>query len=122
MKAMLIDYMGRGFLDNIIAMFKQDSTVYRFIGDMLGQENLHVRLGTFALVEELSKDHKEHLREAVPGLIGLLKHDNPTIRGDAASLLGTIRDRTARAALESCLQDTHAGVREAAKEALADIG
>lgn len=122
MKAMLIEYMGKGFLDNIIALFKQDAGLYRFIPDMLGQENLHVRLGTVALVEDLSGDHKEQLRDAVPGLISLLKHGNPTIRGDAASVLGTIRDRTAVAALEASLQDSHAGVREAAQEALSDIG
>lgn len=122
MKAMLIEYMGRGFLDNIIAMFRQDSSLSRFAADMLGDENLRVRLGTVALVEELAAEHGTDLRLAVPGLIELLKHDNPTIRGDAASMLGTIKDGSARAALEACLQDSHPGVREAARDALADMG
>lgn len=121
MKAMLIEYMGRGFLDNIIAMFRQDGSLFRFVADMLGDENLRVRLGTVALVEELAAERGTDLRRAVPGLIELLKHDNPTIRGDAASVLGTIKDGSARAALEACLQDSHPGVREAARDALADI-
>jgi HEAT repeat protein len=120
-KAMLIEYMGKGFLDNIIALFKQDRSVYRFIPDMLGDENLRVRLGTVALVEELAAEHEDELRAAIPGLIELLKHGNPTIRGDAASVLGTIKDASARKALEACLHDIHPGVREAARDALADI-
>jgi hypothetical protein len=121
MKAMLIEYMGKGFLDNIVALLKQDSSLFRFVADMLGDENLRVRLGTVALVEELAVEHGTYLRRAVPGLIELLKHVNPTIRGDAASVLGTIKDGSARAALEACLQDSHPGVRDAARDALADM-
>ena len=89
---------------------------------MLGDGNLRVRLGTVALVEELVAERGNELRAAVPGLIELLRHENPTVRGDAASVLGTIRDWSAHAALEACLRDTHPGVREAARDALADIG
>jgi HEAT repeat protein len=122
MKDMLITYMGKGFLDNIIAMFRQDATLYPFVADMLGDDNIRVRLGATALVEELAVDHRTELRAAVPGIISLLKHENPTIRGDAASALGIIREKSATAALEACLQDSHAGVREAAGEALEEIG
>jgi len=122
MRDMLIDYMGRGFLDNIIALCKQDSTVFRFIPDMVGAENIRVRLGAAALVEDLAPHYRNELRAAVPGLIELLKHENPTIRGDAASALGMIKDETAVSALESCLKDGHPGVREAAHDALADMG
>lgn len=121
MKAMLIEYMGKGFLDNIIALFKQDRSLYRFTADLLGDENLMVRLGATALVEELVKEHREELRAAVPGIIELLKHGNPTIRGDAASVLGIIRDRSSRQALEACMLDSHQGVREAAVDALKEM-
>ena len=121
MRDMLIDYMGRGFLDNIIALFKQDSTVYRFIPEMLGDENMRVRLGATALIEELAAVHHVELMAAVPGLIELLKHENPTIRGDAASALGIIKDSSAVDALQACLRDTHAGVREAARDALLEM-
>lgn len=122
MKAMLIEYMGKGFLENIIAMFKQDGSLYRFIADMLGDENLRVRLGATALVEELAGDHGEELKAAVPGIIELLKHENPTIRGDAASVLGTIKDPSSAEALRACLHDSHPGVREVAHDALIAIG
>ncbi len=122
MRDMLIDYMGRGFLDNIIALFRQDATVYRFIADMLGDDNIRVRLGATALVEELAREHRNELKTAVPGLIALLGHENPTIRGDAASVLGMIRDETSVAALQACLKDDHPGVREAARDALVDMG
>jgi HEAT repeat protein len=57
----------------------------------------------------------------VPGLIDLLKHGNPTIRGDAASVLAIIKDRSAKPALSGSLEDEHQGVREAAREALDEI-
>jgi len=122
MKSMLVEYMDKGFLENIMAMFKQDSSLYRFIADMLGDDNLRVRLGATALVEELAGDHLQELRAAVPGIIGLLTHENPTIRGDAASVLGIIKDPSAISALQACLQDVHPGVREVARDALSEMG
>jgi HEAT repeat protein len=121
MRFMLIEYMGNGFLDNIIAMFRQDSSLYRFIPDLLGDDNLRVRLGATALVEELVGEHREELTAAVPGTIGLLKHENPTIRGDAASALGIIGDASAADALRICLNDEHPGVREVARDSLAGM-
>ena len=122
MKDMLIDYMGKGFLDNIIALFRQDPSVYRFLADMLGNDNIRVRLGATALVEELAREHRIELKSAVPGVVALLRHENPTIRGDAASVLGMIRDDASAGALQECLQDSHPGVQEAARDALAEIG
>lgn len=121
MKAMLIEYMGNGFLENIIALFKQDRSLYRFVADMLGDDNLRVRLGATALVEELVAEHREELKEAVPGIIELLRHENPTMRGDAASVLGIIKDPAAINALRVCLHDDHPGVREVARDSLSEI-
>ncbi len=122
MKTMLIDYMGKGFLDNIIALFRQDPEVYRHIADMLGDDNIRVRLGVTALVEELAREQRRELQSAVPGVVALLKHENPTIRGDAASVLGIIKDKGSAGALRECLEDSHPGVREAARDALEEIG
>ena len=121
MRDMLIEYMGKGFLDNIIAMFKQDRSLYPFVADMLGSESIHVRLGATALVEELSQDHREEMKASVPGIIKLLTHELSTIRGDAANVLGIIGDRSAIEALKDCLADSHPDVREAAQEALKEI-
>jgi HEAT repeat protein len=89
---------------------------------MLGDENMRVRLGATALVEELSNEHKTELRSAVPGIIELLKHENPTIRGDAVYVLGMIKDPSAREPLNHALHDENASVRDAAHDALAEIG
>jgi HEAT repeat protein len=122
LREMLIQYMGRGFLENIIALMKQDPLTVRFIPDLLGDEALVVRLGATALVEELAREHRQVLSGAVPGIVKLLAHENPTVRGDAANVLGIIGDRSAREALEKLRDDANPAVREAALEALAEIG
>lgn len=122
MKQMLIEYMEKGFLENIIALFKTDPSLYGFIPDMLGQDNLRVRLGTAALVEELIKGHGPELRAIVPLLTRLLKHENPTVKGDAAYVLGIIKDPATEGALTEMLNDENAAVRESAREALQELG
>jgi HEAT repeat protein len=121
LRAMLIDHMGRGFLDNIAALMKQDPSMVRFLPDLVGDDALVVRLGATALVEELAKDHRQVLGGAVAGLVTLLDHENPTIRGDAANVLGIIRDRSAAGALMKLRNDGHASVREIAREAQREI-
>jgi len=121
MRAMLIEYMGGGFLENIIAMMKQDPPAIRFIPDLLGDDSIMVRLGATALVEELVKDHRQALSGAVPGLVALLRHESPTIRGDAANVLGIIGDRSALPALKDLLDDGNASVREIAHDSMKDI-
>lgn len=121
MRTMLIEYMGRGFLENIIAMMKQDPPSVRFIPDLLADDAIMVRLGATALVEELVKHHRQALSGAVPGLLALLKHENPTIRGDAANVLGIIGDRSVLPALAPLLEDGNDSVRQIAREAIGDV-
>jgi hypothetical protein len=121
MQAMLIEYMGRGFLENIIAMMKQDPSAARFIPALLADDAIVVRLGATALVEDLAKEYRQVLGTAVPGLLALLGHENPTIRGDAANVLGIIRDRSARDALAMLRDDSNPSVREIARDALAEL-
>ncbi len=118
MRAMLIGYMGKGFLENIIAMMKQDPSAARFIPDLLGDDALVVRLGATALVEDLAKEHRKVLAGAVPGLVRLLAHENPTIRGDAANALGIIGDPSAHEELSKLLNDENPSVREIVQDAL----
>lgn len=122
MQAMLIEHMGKGFLENIIALFRQEPELMRFIPAMAADEAMSVRLGTTALVEEMAGEHREHLRAAVPGLLGLLEHDNPTVRGDAANLLGVIGDRSAEDGLRRLRKDPNPAVREIVDDALRDMG
>lgn len=121
MRDMLVEHMGKGFLENIVALFKQEPPLARYIPDMISQESLGVRLGAAALVEEMAADHAEIMKHAMPGLIRLLKHENPTVRGDAASLLGTIGDVSARESLSALLDDEHAAVRDVVRIALEEL-
>ena len=121
MKDMLIDYMGKGFLDNIVSLLKTDGTLYSHIPAMLQDENMRVRLGTAALVEELAPEHSSELRTIVPALMVLLKHENPVVRGDTAYVLGIIKDPQAEEALQQLLHDDNEGVRESAQDALEEI-
>ena len=121
LRAMLIEYMGKGFLENIIALMKQDPATVRFIPDLIGDDTLMVRLGATALVEELVKEHRQVLEGTVPGLVKLLGHGNPTIRGDAANVLGIIGDRSALGALRTHLNDDHPVVREIVRDILQEI-
>jgi hypothetical protein len=121
LRTMLIEYMGRGFLENIIALMKQDPATVRFIPDLIGDDNIMVRLGATALAEELVKDHRQALGGAVPGLVALLGHENPTIRGDAANVLGIIRDSSALEALMKSRADKHPAVREIVRDILREI-
>ncbi len=121
MRAMLIEYMGRGFLENIMAMTRQDLSLVRFIPAMVGDEAIVVRLGATALVEQLARDRREALGVAVPGLVALLGHENPTIRGDAANVLGIIGDPAALGPLRDRSEDRNHSVREIAREAVQEI-
>jgi hypothetical protein len=118
---MLADYMENGFLDNIVSMFRQDMTYYPYIGELLGDERLGVRIGTTALVETLLEDYSDNVFSAIPGIARLLKNENPTIRGDAAHLLGIIGHKDALPFLADTVNDEHYLVRETAEEAIDNI-
>lgn len=92
LKTMILDYMQKGFLENIIDMFKHDKSLYPIIIDMIKDERIRVRIGAIALAEELVKNskEKEHFAEIIPAISNLLQNPNPTIRGDAAYLLEII--------------------------------
>lgn len=89
-KTMVLDHMEKGFLDNIIDMFKHDKSLYPLIVEMIKDERMRVRLGAVALVEDLVKTSKEEFTEILPALSALMKDPNPTISGDAAYLIEII--------------------------------
>ena len=80
---MIADYMEKGFLENIIDMFKHDPEYCTYLGTMLGDERMGVRIGTFALVETLVDVENNNLPASIPGIASLLSDPNVTIRGDA---------------------------------------
>ena len=114
--------MENGFLENIIDMFRHDRALYPLIGSLIQDERVRVRVGITALMEELKKLDAENISRAVlPGLLPLLTHTEPVVRGDAANLLGIIGDRNALPALEKLLADENENVRLIATEAIEEI-
>lgn len=121
LKPMIADYMEKGFLENIIDMFKHDKTLYPLIGELMTDERIRVRLGISALVETLKKEDPENIHTAIPNILPLLKNSRPVIRGDAAYLLGIIRHKDAISLLVEAIDDENADVRLIVKEAIENI-
>ncbi|MBL7032207.1 MAG: HEAT repeat domain-containing protein [Nitrospira sp.] len=118
---MIADHMETGFLENIVAMFKQDKSYYPHIGDLMGDERMQVRIGTFALVETLMAEDLESVISTIPGIAKLLSDENPTIRGDAAHLLGIIGHKDALPFLSAVSDEESDLVRETIEEAIEEI-
>ena len=113
--------MERGFLENIIDMFKHDANLYSFIGDLVKDERFSVRIGISALIETLKTEDAENISQAMPSIIPLLKDQNSTIRCDVAYLLGVIGDKDALPFLKEAAEDEDVHVRVIAKEAIEEI-
>ncbi len=122
LKQMIADYMENGFLENIIDMFRHDSSLYSLVSELIQDERVRVRIGVTAMIEELARTDREHVSEAVPALLPLLGHGEPYIRGDAANLLGIIGDSSAVPILKKTAEeDQDPNVRLLAAEAANDI-
>ncbi|MDI6800800.1 MAG: HEAT repeat domain-containing protein [Thermodesulfovibrionales bacterium] len=118
LKTMILDHMKKGFLENIIDMFKHDESLYPLIIDMIKDERMRVRLGATALVEELIKARPEPLIKLIPGIGELLKHESPTVRGDVVNIFEIINHKDALPFLLNASNDADANVRDMVKDAI----
>ena len=127
LRAMVLDYMEKGFLENIIDMLRHDESLYPLVIDMIRDDRMRVRLGATALVEEMvhnntAAPHPPHpIVQLIPSLAKLLQDKSPTVRGDAANLLDIIGHRDALPFLLEALHDENASVREIVEEAVRNI-
>jgi hypothetical protein len=121
MSSMIADYMEKGFLDNIIDMFKHDSALYALIGNLIQDERVRVRIGVTALVEELKTRDGRNVSQALPGLLPLVDHKDPVVRGDVSNLMGIIGDKEAVPFLEKLLADEDPHVRLISREAIEEV-
>lgn len=121
LRAMITDYMAKGFLDNIIDMFRSDQSLFEFIPSMLSDENLRVRLGTAALVESLAKDKQHELVEIIQPLADFLKSTEPQLRGDAAYILSLIKHPDSLKHLSLALNDPDPQVKSIVEDAVRDF-
>jgi HEAT repeat protein len=121
MQKMIADHMEGGFLENIIDMFKHDRGLYSTVARLMADERGRVRLGTVALIEALREIHREEIVRIIPEIAALLRNPNPTIRADAAYLLGVIGHRDAIPYLKEAEGDDNGQVRAIIRESLEDI-
>ncbi|MCL4456800.1 MAG: HEAT repeat domain-containing protein [Nitrospirae bacterium] len=121
LKSMILDHMEKGFLENIIDMFKHDESLFPLIIDMLKDERMRVRLGATALVEEMVKLKPESFVNLIPAIAALLKDENSNVRGDGANILGIIGHKDALPFLADVENDADRDVREIAQEAIENI-
>ncbi len=124
LRAMVLDYMEKGFLENIIDMLRHDESLYPLVADMIGDDRMRVRLGATALVEEVMRNNPAPpgpILQLIPSIAKLLQDKSPTVRGDATNLLDIIGHSDALPFLLEALDDEDAGVREIVKEAVKNI-
>ena len=120
-RKMIADSMENGLLENIIDMFRHDESLYKYVGDLLKDERMRVRIGTIALLEMLGKEEPEKVKKALPSILALLKDESPVVRGDAAYMLGIIGNKDVIPFLEEIILDKDANVRLIVKESIDDI-
>ncbi len=118
LRQMIADYMEKGFLENIIDMFKYDTSLYSMVGDLLKDERIRVRIGITALIEELANERPEDVKLAIPSLMELIKDENPTVRGDAAYLISIIGDEEDIEKLKPLLNDPNPQIAEIMRDIL----
>ena len=106
------DFLELGHLENIVAMFKQDKSLYNLAGELIRDERFNVRLGTAVLFEELALVRPNDISLAIPSLLPLLKEKNPLLRGEAATILGIIGSEQAWQYLLPLANDPDPQVRE----------
>jgi hypothetical protein len=106
------DFLELGHVENIVAMFKQDTSLYSLTGDLIRDERFSVRLGTAVLFEELVTMRPDETSLAIPFLLPLLQEENPLLRGEAATILGIIGSPDAMQHLRQLANDPDPQVLE----------
>ena len=116
--SVIADFLEMGHVENIMAMFKQDTSLYDLAGRLLKDERYMVRMGTVVLFEEMARIRPEETKLAVPSLLPLLKNETPWIRGETVTLLGIIGSPEALNALDTMRDDPDPQVRELVSDIL----
>ncbi|MEN8198787.1 MAG: HEAT repeat domain-containing protein [Thermodesulfobacteriota bacterium] len=120
LKKVIADFLEMGHVENILEMFKRDSSYYSWTGEILDDERFAVRLGVSVLFEELKTLCPQDIQLAVPSLSRALEESPPHVRGEAVNVLGIIGGEAALAAVKRALADESPQVREVAEDVLED--
>ena len=112
------DFIEMGHVENIVAMFRHDPSLYAMTGALLRDGRLVVRMGMTILFEELVVCRPEEVPLAIPSLVPLLSDSASYIRGDAANLLAIIATPAAKEYLVPLVDDPDPLVAEMVREIL----
>ncbi len=116
------DFLEMGHVENIMAMFKQDTDNYSLTGELLRDERFMVRMGVAVLFEELKDIRPDDIALAIPSLVAVLTDDTPWVRGEAVNILGLIGTAEAMEHVQKMLHDPDPQVREIAEDYLQEEG
>jgi hypothetical protein len=116
----IADFLEMGYVENIVAMFKQEPRYYQWTGDLLSDERFAVRLGVSVLFEYLVEERPEQIELAVPSLARALRHEASWTRGEAVSVLAIINSSESRALIKTMIDDPAPEVADIAREILAE--
>lgn len=112
LKSVIADFLEMGHVENIVSMFKRENHYYEWVGEILIDERINVRLGLAILFEDLALLQPEALQLAIPSLKKVLEEAEPLYRGEALSLLGTVGSEEARHLIRLYVDDDDQQVRE----------
>ncbi|HEB50199.1 MAG TPA: HEAT repeat domain-containing protein [Desulfobulbus sp.] len=115
----IADFLDMGYVENIVAMFKQEPRYYRWTGQLLQDERFAVRLGISVLFEYLVQERPHEVGLAVPSLAEALESDLARVRGEAVSVLGIIGTPEALAHVRTMVNDPDPQVTEVVRDILA---
>jgi hypothetical protein len=116
----IADFLEMGYVENIVAMFKQDPRYYQWTGDLLRDERFAVRLGVSVLFEYLTAERPDQVYLALPSLAGALQHKASWARGEAISVLAIIGSDDALALVKTMVNDPAPEVAAVAREIMAE--
>jgi len=115
LKSVIADFLAQGHVDNIVAMFRREPIYIPWTGEILQDERFSVRLGMAVLFEELKQQvPPQQLELAIPSLTELLSSPEPSLRGEAATLLSIIDSPETVRLIRPLAYDSNPQVREIA--------
>ena len=117
--SVIADFLEMGHVENIMAMFKQDTALYGLSGELLRDERFMVRMGMAVLFEELKVIRPQEVTLAIPALLPILGEETPWMRGEAVNLLAIIGTPEALAHLKPLADDPEPQIREMVQDILA---
>lgn len=115
---LIADDLESGALEKVIELFRYNKTLFLVVGNLLKDDRMKVRLGANMLIDELREEKPDDVKLALERVLPLLQDQSPTIRGDAADMLGMIGSAEHIGLLQELLEDSNHQVVEIATDAI----